>query len=82
MESINGIYYFGGKNIKGEFTNNLSHMKLQISETKSYNAEFVKVKYAGLPPLPRLGHTMSFLPVANALLVIGGNHIYNNKVCV
>ena len=42
------------------------------------SAEWQKIKQQGNPPCGRVGHSMSFLPVNQALLIVGGR---NDEVC-
>lgn len=41
---LEGIYYFGGKNAKGELQNKLKLLKPQMSEGKISTVEWQKVK--------------------------------------
>ena len=42
------------------------------------HGEFVNIKSGGCAPSPRFGHTMSYLPVSNSILVVGGR---NDELC-
>mmetsp|Transcript_42735 Transcript_42735/g.65635 ORF Transcript_42735/g.65635 Transcript_42735/m.65635 type:complete len:236 (+) Transcript_42735:1805-2512(+) len=73
-----GIYYFGGKNAKGEILSKLKYLKPIVADHKVVAAEWVKMKQQGTPPCGRVGHTMTFLPINQALLIVGGR---NDDVC-
>lgn len=72
MSKLNGIYFFGGKNNKGKFLNDLRLLKLKCNQGFAERALWQQVKQTGTPPAPRAGHTMGYLPVANALIIVGG----------
>ena len=40
--------------------------------------EWQKVKQQGVPPCGRVGHTLSYLPVNQSLIIIGGR---NDQMC-
>lgn len=42
------------------------------------SAEWQKIKQQGNPPCGRVGHTMTFLPLNQALVVVGGR---NDEIC-
>ncbi len=58
--------------------NNLRYFKPVIVDKKVVHGEFQNIKTGGTAPCARFGHTMSFLPVNNALLVVGGR---NDSLC-
>lgn len=47
-------------------------------DNKVVTGEFIHLKTSGLPPCPRFGHSMAFLPVSNAIVVTGGR---NDDLC-
>ena len=47
-------------------------------DRKVMHGEFVNIKSGGCAPSPRFGHTMSYLPVSNSILVVGGR---NDELC-
>jgi len=49
-----------------------------IVDNKVVHGEFVSIKTGGQAPCPRYGHTMSYLPVNNSLLLVGGR---NDSMC-
>jgi len=67
-----GIYFFGGKNAKGELQNKLRYFKPVVIDGRVVHGEFVQLKMSGTPPAARFGHTMEFLPCNNAILIAGG----------
>lgn len=69
-----GIYFFGGKNQKGELQNKLRYFKPVVIDGKVVHGEFVQLKSSGTPPVPRFGHTMSFLPCNNSIIIAGGRN--------
>lgn len=75
---LDGIYYFGGKNSKGDLLTRLKYVKPHCIDGKVMSAEWQKIKQQGTPPCGRTGHTMTFLPVNQALLIVGGR---NDEVC-
>lgn len=75
---FDGIYFFGGKNAAGEVQNKLRYLKPQVADNKILSVEWQKLKATGVPPCGRVGHTMSFLPVNQCLIVVGGR---NDKEC-
>jgi hypothetical protein len=60
---LDGVYYFGGKNAKGELMNKLRYLKPSMSDEKVTGVEWVKIKQQGNPPCGRTGHSLSYLPV-------------------
>ena len=75
---LEGIYYFGGKNQKGELQNKLRYLKTNVMDGKVVSAEWTKIKQAGTAPCPRIGHSMSYLPLNQSIVVIGGR---NDQLC-
>ena len=75
---LDGIYYFGGKNSKGDLLTRLKYVKPHCIDGKVMSAEWQKIKQQGAPPCGRTGHTMTFLPCNQALLIVGGR---NDEVC-
>ena len=75
---LDGIYYFGGKNTKGEMSNKLKYLKTTLIDGKIASAEWTKIKQQGIPPCGRVGHQMSYLPCNQALIVVGGR---NDQLC-
>lgn len=75
---LDGIYYFGGKNAKGEHLSYIRYLKTTISEGKVTMCEWQKIKQQGIAPCGRTGHTMVYLPINQCLLVAGGR---NDKEC-
>lgn len=71
---MEGIYYFGGKNQKGELVSKLKYLKPTVVDGKVVSAEWTKIKQQGIPPCGRIGHSMSFLPINNCLIVVGGRN--------
>ena len=69
---------FGGKNSKGELQNKLRYLKPVLSEGKVISIDFVKIKQQGISPCGRTGHTLGYLPINQALLVVGGR---NDEMC-
>ena len=69
-----GIYFFGGKNQKGELQNKLRYFKPVVIDGKVVHGEFVQLKSQGQPPVARFGHTMAFLPCNNSILIAGGRN--------
>jgi hypothetical protein len=41
---LDGVYYFGGKNAKGEHMNKLRYLKTNMSDEKVTGVEWVKIK--------------------------------------
>lgn len=66
------MFYFGGKSQKGECLNKLRYFKPVLIDNRIVHGEFMPVKVLGTPPVGRFGHTMNYLPEANALIVVGG----------
>jgi len=60
---LDGIYYFGGKNNKGELLTKLRFLKPTMSDEKVTGVEWIKIKQQGAPPCGRTGHSMCFLPI-------------------
>eukprot|EP00356_Strombidium_inclinatum_P015495 CAMPEP_0170490632 /NCGR_PEP_ID=MMETSP0208-20121228/8772_1 /TAXON_ID=197538 /ORGANISM="Strombidium inclinatum, Strain S3" /LENGTH=119 /DNA_ID=CAMNT_0010766073 /DNA_START=1639 /DNA_END=1998 /DNA_ORIENTATION=- len=75
---MDGIYFFGGVNIKGELSGKLKYLKPTCSESKVMSIEFQKLKQQGISPPGRTGHTMEYLPVNQSLLIVGGR---NDELC-
>ena len=73
-----GIYFFGGKNQKGELQNKLRYFKPAVIGGKIVHGEFQQIKTSGQEPVARFGHTMNYLPVNNSLLIAGGR---NDETC-
>lgn len=71
---LEGIYFFGGKTANGELCNKLRYLKPQVQDGKVVNAEWHKIKQTGIPPCGRTGHTMSFLPCNQCLIIVGGRN--------
>jgi len=70
-----GIYFFGGKNAKGELQNKLRYFKPIVIDGKVVHGEFVMLKHTGgTPPTARFGHTMEYLPCNNSILIVGGRN--------
>lgn len=53
---LDGVYYFGGKNVKGEMSNKLKYLKTTLIDGKIASAEWTKIKQQGIPPCGRVGH--------------------------
>ena len=75
---LDGFYFFGGKNQKGDLQNKLRYLKPTLSENKVMSVEWQKLKMQGVPPCGRVGHQMCFLPISQALIVVGGR---NDEMC-
>lgn len=71
---LDGIYYFGGKNAKGELQNKLRYFKPVVIDGKIVHGEFVTMKVQGTPPAARFGHTMNFLPCNSSIIIAGGRN--------
>ena len=71
---LDGIYFFGGKNEKGEPHNKLRYFKPVVIDGKVVHGDFISLNAQGTPPTARFGHTMSFLPCKNSILVAGGRN--------
>lgn len=56
----------------------LKYLKPHCIEGKVMSAEWQKIKQQGNPPCGRVGHTMTFLPLNQALVIVGGR---NDEVC-
>jgi len=69
-----GIYFFGGKNEKGQLNNRLRLFKPNTIDAKVVHGEFTPIKINGTPPTPRYGHTMAFLPNNLSLIIVGGRN--------
>ena len=69
---LEGIFFFGGKNLKGECMNKLRYFKPVLIDGKIVHGEFMPIKILGSPPIGRFGHTMNYLPCLNSLLITGG----------
>lgn len=75
---LDGVYFFGGKNQKGELQTKLKYLKPHCIDGKVMSVEWQKIKQGGVPPCGRVGHAMSFLQANQALLIVGGR---NDEVC-
>ena len=75
---LDGIYYFGGKNAKGELQNTLRYFRANMQDGKVMGGEWQKIKQQGVSPCGRIGHTMSYLPINQCLIVVGGR---NDQMC-
>lgn len=53
---LEGIYFFGGRNEKGEVFNKLKYFKPVIVDYKVIHGDFVNIKTTGAPPIGRYGH--------------------------
>lgn len=72
---LEGIYYFGGKNAKGELLNKLYWLKVKLIELRISHVEWGKYpKVQGEPPCGRTGHTMDYLPTSVAIVIAGGRN--------
>ncbi len=71
---MDGVYFFGGVNFKGELSGKLKYMKAQCSEGKVMSIEFQKLKQQGNTPAGRTGHQMEYLPVNESLPIVGGRN--------
>lgn len=77
---VEGIYFFGGKNAKGEPQNKLKLFKPATIDGKVVHGEFVNIRVSGSAPAARFGHTMGYLPTNNSLFIMGGRNDEMNKV--
>lgn len=61
-----GVYFFGGLNVKGELQNKLRLLKPYPTNGLVRTAQWTKVQgcFIGKPPCPRYGHTMNYLPIS------------------
>jgi hypothetical protein len=75
---LDGVYFFGGKNEKGELLNDLKLYKPNMVDGKVIHGDFVKIKVGGNAPCPRFGHTMGYLPLNRSIFVVGGR---NDAMC-
>lgn len=73
-----GIYFFGGKNEKGQMITKLRYLKPHCLDNKVNSVDWVKIKQTGTPPCGRIGHSMTYLPANSALLIVGGR---NDEEC-
>jgi hypothetical protein len=73
---LEGVFYFGGKSSTGECLNKLRFFKPVLVDNKIAHGDFTPIKIIGNPPTARFGHTMSYLPAANAILITGGKQFY------
>lgn len=64
-----GIYVFGGKNVKGEPTN--TFMNIQLGANPVRISHFRTV---GIPPRARFGHSAHFLPGLDYYVIYGGRN--------
>jgi hypothetical protein len=76
---MDGIYFFGGRNSDGLVSNKIKYLKPNIINNKVTSVEWFQIKQQGTPPCPRYGHSMSFLPLNNALVIIGGRNDLESK---
>jgi hypothetical protein len=72
------VYLFGGRDKSGLVKNDLKLIKPYVKNGKVYAVEWPTIQQLGKPPCPRIGHTMNFLPINNALIVAGGR---NDVLC-
>ncbi|EGR31278.1 kelch motif family protein, putative, partial [Ichthyophthirius multifiliis] len=72
-----GIYFFGGKNSKGEISGDL-----KILKTDSKPFQWIKPETYGQSPSPRYSHSMDFCQEINFLVIHGGqnDNIAHNMV--
>ena len=77
---MEGIYIFGGRKENGELCNKMKLMtcKLHLQTNKVTAVDWTKLVITGNPPCGRIGHTMEYLPLSQALIVAGGR---NDEVC-
>jgi len=75
---MDGIYIFGGRNSNGLVSNKLKYLKPHVVNHKVISVEWPYIKQNGNPPCPRTGHSMSYLPCNNAIMIAGGR---NDEVC-
>eukprot|EP00347_Sterkiella_histriomuscorum_P001859 403370405 len=74
-DSKDGIYVFGGINKKGELSNKLRQLKIQTIDGIVKYAEWHTITpKSENQPVSRIGHALLFLPVTNALILIGGRN--------
>ena len=74
-----GLYYFGGRGQNGQLVSNkLRYFKPVTVDRKVVHGEFVNMKIGGNAPSPRFGHTMSYLPMNNSIMIAGGR---NDDLC-
>jgi len=72
----NGIYFFGGIDSKGGMNNLIRVLKVSQYHGQITKGEWrsIESESSGKPPCARIGHTMNFLPILKALIVIGGRN--------
>jgi hypothetical protein len=75
---LEGIYFFGGKDTEGKVDNKLRYFRPVTVDRKVVQGEFMNIKTQGEPPCPRFGHSMSYLPVNQSILISGGR---NDSLC-
>jgi len=68
------LYIFGGKDKNGEPQNKLRLFKGNTIDGKVVHGEFVNIKTSGIAPCGRFGHSMSYLPMNNCLIIMGGRN--------
>ena len=69
-----GLYFFGGKNQKGEVQGKLKFAQMKMEKGKITSCELFRVKQTGKQPEPRYSHKMCFLRCTNAILIAGGRN--------
>ena len=75
---MEGVYFFGGKNEKGELSSRLRYFRPVTVDNKVIHGDFTPIKVSGTPPPGRFGHTMEYLPVNNCIMITGGR---NEEMC-
>ena len=76
---LEGIYFFGGKNPKGELQNKMQWLKCKLVDDRISSVEWGKIpKIQGEEPCGRTGHTMGYLPHSQAIVIVGGR---NDAMC-
>ncbi|MGB1967835.1 MAG: hypothetical protein ACPHOJ_05875 [Litorivicinaceae bacterium] len=72
---LEGIYFFGGKNSKGELQNKMHYLKCKLIDDRISSAEWAKIpKLQGEPPCGRTGHGMLYLPTCAGIVIVGGRN--------
>ena len=73
---LEGIYYFGGKTQKGELQNQIRYLNCKINQStqKVNQVEWMRINFTGNPPCGRVGHMMEYLPLSQAIIVVGGRN--------
>jgi len=54
--------------------NKIKYFKPKTIDSIVLSGEFLKLSTKGQPPCPRSNHSMSYLPVSKALLIVGGRN--------